>query len=151
MAGRPTDYTPEIAEAICEHIANGRSLVTYCKENDVSYVTVMRWLNAKEEFRNNYTRAREDQANFLAEEILRISDDGLNDTYTDREGNVVVNQDVIARSRLRVDSRKWYASKMLPKKYGEKIQTEHSGEMTVRAKTDVSDDELATIAAGSGG
>lgn len=151
MAGRPTDYTPEIAEAICEHIANGRSLVTYCKENGVHYSTVMRWLSSNEQFRDNYTRAREDQANFLAEEILRISDDGTNDTYTDEDGKVVVNQDVLARSRLRVDSRKWYASKLLPKKYGDKIQTEHSGEMTVRAKTDVSDDELANIAAGSGG
>lgn len=151
MAGRPTDYTPEIAESICEHIANGRSLVTYCKENDVHYSTVMRWLSSNDAFRDNYARAREDQANFIAEEILRISDDGLNDTYTDENGNVVVNQDVIARSRLRVDSRKWYASKLLPKKYGDKIQTEHSGEMTVRAKTDVSDDELANIAAGSGG
>lgn len=87
----------------------------------------MRWLEAHEDFREKYARARADQADFLAEEILQIADDGLNDTYTDEEGNVRTNQDVIARSRLRVDSRKWYASKLLPKKYGDRVQQEVSG------------------------
>lgn len=81
----------------------------------------MRWIEANEGFRKNYARAREDQADVLAEEILQIADDGLNDTYTDEKGNECTNQDVIARSRLRVDARKWYASKLAPKKYGEKL------------------------------
>lgn len=70
-------------------------------------------------------RAREAQADLLAEQILQIADDGTNDTQTDDEGRVRVDQDVIARSRLRVDARKWLASKMAPKKYGDKI--EHTG------------------------
>lgn len=126
--GRPSGYTPEIADSICDHIAKGKSLVGWCNtEGNAGYSTVMRWLEAHEDFREKYARARADQADFLAEEILQIADDGLNDTYTDEEGNVRTNQDVIARSRLRVDSRKWYASKLLPKKYGDRVQQEVSG------------------------
>lgn len=126
--GRPSSYTQEQADSICEHIASGRSLVSWCNEPDrPNYTTVMRWLDAHEDFRKKYTRAREDQADYLAEEIVQIADDGLNDTYTDEDGNVRTNQDVIARSRLRVDARKWYASKLQPKKYGERLQQEVSG------------------------
>lgn len=124
---RPSSYTPEVAEAICEHIAHGKSLVSYCSQEEApDYSTVMRWLQADAQFRENYTRAREAQADFLAEEIINISDDGSNDTYATDNG-LAVNQDVIARSRLRVDSRKWYAARMAPKKYGDKVQAEVSG------------------------
>ncbi|OZI26935.1 terminase [Bordetella genomosp. 9] len=87
--------------------------------------TVMRWLADNAVFREQYARAREAQADKLAEEILSIADDGLNDTYVDDEGNKRTDHDVVARSRLRVDARKWLASKMAPKKYGDKI--EHVG------------------------
>jgi hypothetical protein len=83
----------------------------------------MRWLQANEGFRDNYVRARDAQADYLAEEIIQIADDGLNDTYATEDGDAV-NHDVIARSRLRVDARKWYAGRMAPKKYGEKVQVD---------------------------
>lgn len=94
---------------------------------DVS--TVIRWLadDERAEFCAQYARAREDRADLLAEEILQIADDGRNDTQVDEDGNVFVDHDVIARSRLRVDARKWLASKMAPKKYGDKLQTELTG------------------------
>jgi hypothetical protein len=63
----------------------------------------------------------------MAEEILEIADDGTNDTYKDDNGNERTDQEVIGRSRLRVDARKWLLAKMLPKKYGDKIQQEVSG------------------------
>lgn len=72
-------------------------------------------------------RAREAQADTLAEEILQIADDGSNDTYTDDEGRTHVDYDHISRSKLRVDARKWLASKMAPKKYGDRITNEHTG------------------------
>jgi len=89
----------------------------------------MRWLADEnhQAFCDQYVRAREAQADRLAEEILEIADDGSNDTYTDENGNERTNQEVVARSRLRVDARKWLASKMAPKKYGDKIQQEVSG------------------------
>lgn len=89
--------------------------------------TVMRWLDAHAEFRDQYARAREAQADYWAEEIIEISDDGSNDTYKDEDGHERTNQDVIARSRLRVDTRKWLMARMAPKKYGDKITQEVTG------------------------
>ena len=74
-----------------------------------------------------YARAREAQADQFAEDIIAIADDGIGDTYTDADGNERTNQDVIARSRLRVDARKWLASKMAPKRYGDKLSAEITG------------------------
>ena len=125
--GRPSTYSQEVADAICEHIAHGKSLVSYCLQDGApSYRAVMRWLEANETFRQNYAQAREAQADYLAEEIVQIADDGLNDTY-EVDGETRTNQDVVARSRLRVDARKWYAARMAPKKYGDKVQAEVTG------------------------
>ncbi len=128
--GRPTDYTEKLVTAICVGIAEGMSLRKVCELNGMpSISTVLRWLadDSKAEFRDQYVRAREAQADVLAEEILQIADDGRNDTQVDDEGNVFVDHDHIARSRLRVDARKWLASKMAPKKYGDKIEATHTG------------------------
>jgi hypothetical protein len=153
MAGRPSSFTQEVADAICERIAEGESLRSICQDDDKpSKATVFRWLAADEIFRDQYARAREAQADALFDEILNIADDGRNDTYTDEDGNERTNQDVIARSRLRVDARKWMAGKLRPKVYGEKLDLAHSGELRVTAVTELSDDELAAIAAnGSAG
>lgn len=83
--------------------------------------TVFRWLELHATLRDQYTRARETQADTLFEEILIIADDGSNDSYVDDEGMVKTDHDVIARSRLRVDARKWMAGKLRPKVYGEKL------------------------------
>ncbi|MFT5766640.1 MAG: hypothetical protein ACI9DH_000457 [Halioglobus sp.] len=86
-----------------------------------SLTTVMRWLadETKQEFLLHY--AREAQADLLAAEILEIADDSSGDTITDKDGRTRVNDEFIARARLRVDSRKWLASKLVPKKYGNRI------------------------------
>ncbi len=126
---RPTDYTDELAVNICAMIASGKSLVSICKQDNMpSTVTVYSWLQKNKEFLNIYTRAREDQADTLADEIIDISDEGLNDTYIDENGNKRTDQDVIARSRLRVEARKWVAAKLKPKKYGDKINLAGAGE-----------------------
>ena len=122
-----SSFTQEKADAICERLAEGESLRSICKGEDMpNKSTVMRWLADNEAFRDQYARAREAQADHLAEEILQIADDGSNDTYQTDDGEAV-NHDVIARSRLRVDARKWLASKMAPKKYGDKLQAELTG------------------------
>lgn len=82
----------------------------------------MAWLDgSRPEFSEQYARAREAQADKLAEEALQIADDGRSDTYVDGDGNVKTDTEVIQRSKLRVDTRKWLASKMAPKKYGDKV------------------------------
>lgn len=86
------------------------------------FSTVKRWLRRKglEEFRAQYAQAREDRAHLWAEEIVDIADDGSNDYY-ERDGEQVVDHENIQRSRLRVDTRKWILSKLLPKEYGDSV------------------------------
>lgn len=92
--------------------------------------TVMLWLSQRTEFSDQYARARELQADHLFDEILEISDDATNDWMERRQGEEtvqVVDHEHISRSKLRVDSRKWMAGKLLPKKYGEKQTIEATG------------------------
>lgn len=130
--GRPSDYTPELAAKICGRIADGQSLRAICRAEDMpASSTVFVWLQLHAAFTEQYARAREAQADALADDILEISDDARND-WMEREikgGGTerVVDQEHIGRSRLRVDARKWLASKLKPKKYGEKIDHEHTG------------------------
>jgi hypothetical protein len=139
--GRPSIYSQELIAAICLRIAEGESLRNICKSDDMpSAAIVFAWLadEEKKEFLEQYTRAREAQADKYAEEIIEIADDGVNDTYVTENG-LATNHDVIARSRLRVDARKWYASKLAPKKYGDKITQEHVGKDggAIEAKVDL--------------
>ena len=121
--GRPSIYTPELAAQICAHIADGKSLRAIAALDGMPHQdTIMAWLDgSKPAFSEQYARAREAQADKLAEEALQIADDGRSDTYLDAEGNERTDNEVIQRSRLRVDTRKWLASKMAPKKYGDKM------------------------------
>lgn len=121
-AGRPSIFSPELADSICSKLADGESLRSICSADDMpSTGTVLRWVGENETFRDQYARAREIQAETLADSIVFISD-----------GDQLANDAVgVARDRLRVDARKWVASKLLPKKYGDKIQTEHSGSVAI--------------------
>lgn len=97
--------------------------------------TVCRWLNERPSFREQYARAREMQADVIAEETFEIADDGRNDwmeVETQKGSYIKLNDEAVSRSRLRLDQRKWWLSKLAPKKYGEKLEVEHSGEMDVR-------------------
>lgn len=93
--------------------------------------TVFRWLREKKEFKDNYEVALIERTEDDVEDIRDIADDGANDYSTDGEGNTTLNSENIQRSRLRVDVRKWIASKRLPKKYGERIEHEHSGKLSL--------------------
>ncbi len=123
MTGRPSTFSQEVADTICERIAEGQSLRSILKNEGMpASSTVFKWLIDYPDFSEQYTRAREAQADALFDEILSIADDGSNDSYTDEEGNPRTDHDVIARSRLRVDARKWMAGKLRPKKYGDKLE-----------------------------
>jgi len=123
MTGRPSDYTEETAATICTRLIEGESLRSICRDDGMPHIsTVYRWLFAHEIFREQYARAKEDQADTLADEIIEISDDARNDwmeRHGDDDAGWVANGDHIQRSKLRVDARKWIASKLKPKKYGE--------------------------------
>lgn len=139
MAGRPTKYTPELFDEICEKIANSDlGLVYICEHKGLNAKTFYDWLKEDVELSNKYVRAREMQAEFLADQILAIADDGTNDFMKIVKGDMEYNvedREVTNRSKLRVDARKWLASKLLPKKYGDKVQTELSGSLEVKQIT----------------
>ncbi|WP_410051366.1 terminase small subunit protein [Bradyrhizobium sp. SZCCHNR2032] len=125
---RPSDYSPDIVAMICARMSEGESLRSICRDDSMpDKSTVFRWLAAHAEFRDQYARAREARTDAMAEEILEISDDGSNDTY-EVDGREVTNQDVIARSRLRVDTRKWLMARMAPKKYGDRLEQVLTGD-----------------------
>lgn len=130
-AGRPSKYSDKLAARICERLAEGRSLREICGSDDMPpESTVRQWVvDDREGFSAQYARAREAQADLMAEEILDIADNASND-WMERNGDDnegwQVNGEHIQRSRLRVDSRKWLMSKLKPKKYGDKVQ--HSGD-----------------------
>lgn len=128
--GRPEIYSDELGTELCNRLIGGKSLRKICEMDDMpSISTVLRWLvdDSKAGFQKQYARAREAQAEALFEEIFSIADDGTNDKYVDDQGNVKVDHDVIARSRLRVDTRRWAMSKMAPKRYADKVQQELTG------------------------
>jgi hypothetical protein len=127
MLKNSVKFSQEIFDEICVRIAEGESLRKICKDDKMpSLVAVWKWLNNSEELVKQYTRAREEQAETFVDEILDIADDNKDDTSIDENGKLIINQEVIARSRLRVDSRKWIASKLKPKRFGDytKIQAE---------------------------
>lgn len=121
------EYSLEIADLICARIAEGESLRSICRDEGMpAKGSVFRWLRVHPEFAANYDRAIEARSDAHIEEILDIADDGTNDwmAVADKDGSQTawrVNGEHIARSRLRVDTRKWVASKMKPKKYGDKL------------------------------
>jgi hypothetical protein len=124
--GRPSLYTPEIAESICRRLAAGETLRAVCRDDDMpAESTVRAWaLDNIEGFSAQYTRAREIGYFGMADEIVEIADDTSLDTIKDKDGNEKPDHEWITRSRLRVDTRKWLLSKALPKVYGDRITAE---------------------------
>lgn len=126
--GRPTKYSQEMADKICGLISNGMSLRAICNVNGMpARGTVYQWLNENLEFQDQYTRARVEQADYFAEEIVEIAD------------SVEADSAAVAKARLQVDARKWAASKLAPKKYGEKTELDvksSDGSMTPTVRID---------------
>lgn len=140
---RPTDYNQEIADKICEAIADGQSLRSICQQEDMpNKATVFRWLDKHKEFGDQYARARDEQAETLADDIVSIVDSAANPLtvdgvpLTDADGKPIMFADTasIAHARLKMDARKWVASKLKPKKYGDKLDVDakHSGTVVLQ-------------------
>lgn len=106
--GRPSAYSEEIAEIICDRLADGESLRAICREDEMpDRRTVLRWLESNETFAAKCARAREAQAEYLAEETIEIAD-------------TAVDADSASAAKVRVAARQWFASKVAPKKYGDR-------------------------------
>jgi hypothetical protein len=117
---RPSDYTAEIAAKICDRMIEGESLLKICNtEGMPSRVTVYRWLESRDEFRDKYARAREAQAHYYFELIRDIAFDDEGDFFIEN-GKMVADHARVQRARLKVDALKWTSSKLLPRIYGDK-------------------------------
>lgn len=132
--GRPTIYTIKLGLNICQLLSSGKSLRNICKQEGMPDISsVMLWLidGKHKEFSEQYAHARVVQAENMFDELLDISDDSQNDWETrynsEGEAYKVEDREVVNRSRLRVDTRKWYLSKVLPKKFGDKLDLTSDG------------------------
>ena len=152
--GRPTKYTEALAREICQCMADGASLREVCRaERMPAESTVRGWaIDDVEGFSAQYARGVELRAMRWAEEALEIADNGTNDWINrqseDGEVHVICDHEHIQRSRLRVDTRKWLLSKVLPKVYGDKLQHTGDGGGPIRVRPDLSkltDEELDAI------
>lgn len=136
--GRPELYTQELADKLCEAIATSqKSLRTICSQEDMpSVATVLKWLREDNNgFAAQYTRAKEEQADLLVEDMIDIADDGKNDLMEINLGRgktmKVEDREVTNRSKLRVETRKWIASKLKPKKYGDKLDVTNTNKVII--------------------
>lgn len=120
--GRPSKYSLTIALEICDRIADGESLVSICRDERMPKKTaVYEWLLRHKEFAEIYARAREDQADTLADEIHAIADE-LPQQVVDEKGNATrYDSAYVQWQKNRVDARKWVAAKLKPKKYSDRI------------------------------
>jgi hypothetical protein len=105
--GRPSSYTKEVAEKICDLIAAGGHMHIVCAEEWApAERTVYQWLRAHDEFAQMYAHARERQQEVFAAQVVLIAD--------------TVKDAAIARNMM--DARKWHASKVAPKKWGDRLE-----------------------------
>ena len=125
--GRPTMYTIDLAAEICDAIATtSKGLKKLCRENKhwPERQVIFRWLIKYTEFSDMYEKSKALQIQAMIDDVIDIADDTSSDVIIriDKNGDEqeVCNTEYIARSRLRVDTRKWLASKLCPRLYGER-------------------------------
>lgn len=134
-------WTKAVEDILFGRLSDGEALKAICQDPGMPVpATVYKRIMDDDEFAQLYSRAREVQADNIADEILEIADDGRND-WMERHGKDaegwLLNGEHTARSRLRIDSRKWYLEKIAPKKYGSAMRIE--GEQTVKHTVDDKD------------
>jgi hypothetical protein len=121
LRGRPTKFTDEIADQVCVGLIEGQTLRKICTPKEMpDKATILRWLAVHDTFATKYARAREIQAEAHHEELIEIADAPYE------------TSEEVQQAKLRVATRQWIMSKIAPKKYGDKIQQEHSGGVTLR-------------------
>lgn len=126
LRGRPSTYTPEVGAEICVRLAEGETLTDICRDDHMPpRGTVTRWLvtDLHPDFSLAYARARHIQLEGFRDEILDIADDTRSDFIIDPETNEPrYVKEMTSRSRLRIDTRKFLLSKLMPETYGDSLK-----------------------------
>lgn len=142
MTGRPSTYDPEKAKRIIEQLSDGVPLRVICRQDDMpAWRTVYDWIAKDAELSAHITRARDLGYDAIAEECLDIADEVSGD-YTETDKGMVYNAEHVQRSKLKIETRLKLLAKWNPKKYGDRIHTEHSGTVSL---ANLDDDELDRI------
>ena len=111
-------YDAELAAKVLDLLAQSGSLRRVCRELGVSRNSIIPWVvDNTEGFGDAYARAKEHGIDTLVEETLDIADDGSND-YMDAEHGPALNSESIQRSKVRVETRRWLAERLAPRRYG---------------------------------
>ena len=111
-------YTDELADEICDRIASGESLRMICSGKNMPHrTTVLRWMDANEAFASKCARARELQAEAVHDQMIEIEDGVIDGAIAPDVARVVLS------------SKQWRAAKLAPKRYGDKVHAEHSGDV----------------------
>ena len=127
---------PQIIDDFClkiSHTSAGIKRICSANPGYPSHETIRKWLLEDSEFVGRYARAREEQCETMADEIIEIADDARFDVLIDKQGNEKTDNEVLQRSKLRIDTRKFLMGKIKPKKFGDKLDlnvTERRIEMT---------------------
>jgi len=144
--GRPSDYTLELSDLICSRLTEGESMRSVCRDPEMPVLTtIFRWLREKPDFKQQYDIAKEESAETLADEMVDIADNQVKtplivdgDIVLDEKGDQVMIADSVAvqHAKLRIDTRKWAASKLKPKKYGDRSDLNITSDLTVHFDLD---------------
>jgi len=122
--GAPTTFNQKTADLICMGLSEGMSLRQILRADKTGVLpaqsTVYEWLLRHPAFAEQYARAREEQADTNADEILQIADE-MPPEFTDEKGRTYLDQTYLAWQKQRIEARKWTAMKLKPKKYGDKL------------------------------
>lgn len=134
--GRPTRYTKALADRICAELATGRTLRDVCQDEKFPHESTVRtWAHKNYQgFFTQYMEARQIGYMAMADEMFAIADDGQNDWMERNDPDnpgYAANGELVARSRLRLDTRKWMLSKALPKIFGDKVTAEVEATVTI--------------------
>lgn len=137
--GRPTDYTIEQGDLICERIATnpvGYSTLVQMYPDMPHVCTINAWRHSIPEFAEKYLRAKSFQAQLLVEEIDTLLPDQIK-YYTDDRGNERIDAPSASMLIAKINNRKWMAARLAPKIFGDKQQTETT--VTVKHEDSIKD------------
>lgn len=147
--GRPPIYSPELAKTICDRIIDGESLRAMCAEEGMPNIsTIFLWLSDRDKggFLDMYSQAKKLQADTFMEDALQIADHTERDSIIGKNGDIIINGEWVARSRLRIETRMKIAAKLAPRKYGEKSIVESENINTnLNVEVPMSEADLAIL------
>ncbi|WP_322884161.1 hypothetical protein U8C35_06420 [Sinorhizobium medicae] len=151
--GRPTLYSPKLAAllcadiAFCEELQKPLKVHEACRRHDVGVTSFFLWLSKYPDFAKAYACARETRAEQYYEEMIEIPDklpDGICwelpngdrfDKFEDIEESERskaklkgLSKETVLKAKLQVDARQWYLSKLMPKRFGNKVDVTHAGD-----------------------